>query len=434
MRIVVTFLKKMMPASLFGRVLLILVVPTVLAQLLTAYIFFERHWDNVTRHMSSSLAAEMVLLVNQHEEDAGFARIAKLARLMDIEPKFYAGRRLKSVPRDAEKEFPEFSRQLQARLNVPFNVEITKDKEYIFVNTEQSDGVLQLRASIKRLASSTTTIFIWWMVGSASLLFVVAVMFLRNQIRGVATLAEAAESFGKGQDMPFRPSGASEVRRAARAFLVMKERLRRQISTRVEMLAGISHDLRTPLTRMKLQLAMMPESTEIKDLSSDVVLMEHMIQEYLDFARGEGKEETSHVMLTELLGDAVKNYQRQNQPVKLRVTEDTMLYVRRRAFGRCLANLIDNALRYGKSCSISVRLTPSQLDIYLDDEGQGIAPENRVVVFRPFTRLETSRNQETGGVGLGLTIARDIVVSHGGEIILGDSPSGGLRVTVRLPL
>jgi two-component system osmolarity sensor histidine kinase EnvZ len=263
----------------------------------------------------------------------------------------------------------------------------------------------------------------------------IAVLFLRTQIRPITRLATAAENFGRGIDtQEFRPHGALEVRRAARAFLVMKERISRQLRTRTEMLAGISHDLRTPLTRMKLQLAMMKEDEEIKELTDDVQQMEHMIAEYLDFARGEGGEEAIKTSLAFLISDVVSDYKRLNQQVTFTVEVDLELFLRVSAFRRMLHNLVDNALRYGTHCTITLASAVNYCEIMIDDEGPGIPEDKRDEVFKPFSRLEASRNVKTGGVGLGLTIARDIVLAHGGAISLENSPKGGLRVIIRLPV
>jgi two-component system osmolarity sensor histidine kinase EnvZ len=274
-----------------------------------------------------------------------------------------------------------------------------------------------------------------WMLGTSVIFLFIATIFLRNQIRPIRRLAEAADSFGRGIDMPnYRPHGATEVRKAARAFIVMRERIKRQLRTRTEMLAGISHDLRTPLTRIKLELAMLPESEAVRELSDDVRQMEHMIQEYLDFARGEGREVALRVSLREMLEDVVSDYKRLSQDVVLIAGGDVTTDIRVSSFRRMLHNLIDNALRYGKRCDLTLRPASNYCEIMIDDEGQGIPVEKRDEVFKPFNRLEPSRNIKTGGVGLGLTIARDIVLAHGGSITLGSSPKQGLRVIIRLPL
>jgi len=428
--------KSFLPKSLFGRVLLILVLPTVLIQIVTAYIFFDRHWDNVTRHMSGTLAGEMAFFVHRlgalpPEQRSPLVVDFELSTGIDVffdPPESFA-------PKQGTHEFPEFQQLLRTKIRGPFTVRKIDDGATIETRIPMGGQVLRMETTVKRLESRTTIIFMLWMLSASVLFLMIAVIFLRNQIRPIRKLAEAADNFGRGVDIPnFRPSGATEVRKAARAFIVMRERIKRQLRTRTEMLAGISHDLRTPLTRMKLELAMLPQNEQVKELGDDVQQMEHMIQEYLDFARGEGREDTIRVSLRELLEDIVSDYQRQNADVTLAGSDDTMMDIRISGFRRMLHNVIDNALRYGKRCELSLRISANYCEVIVDDEGPGIPEEKRDEVFKPFNRLDPSRNSKTGGVGLGLTIARDIALAHGGSISLENSPRAGLRVIIRLPL
>ena len=296
--------------------------------------------------------------------------------------------------------------------------------------------MLRIEAPKKRLASSTTLIFIGWMVGSSILLVLVAILFLRNQIRPIVQLSSAAESFGRGQEVEgFRPSGAQEVRQAAQAFIEMRGRIRRQVESRTAMLAGISHDLRTPLTRMRLELEMLGGKQGLEELRDDVDEMQKMVESYLAFASGEGSEEASKISIGQLLSRAVEPYQRRKSDVNLGDVPDRSIAVKTQAMLRVIRNLIDNALRYGDHCWISVKLHRKKCLIIIDDDGPGIAQKDRESVFRAFKRLEESRNSETGGAGLGLTIVRDIVHAHGGDVSLEKSPQGeGLRVIISLPL
>jgi len=428
--------KQFLPKSLFGRALLILVLPTLLIQLLMAYIFFDRHWNNVSRYMSTTLAGEAAFLVrqlqtmpSQRKADivADFKNATGIDVVLDKAERFDAGR--------GGKEFEEFRSQLASKIKEPFTVHKSANGELIEVSIQLPSHTLRLETTIKRLESRTTMIFFLWMVGASSLLLFIAVLFLRNQIRPIRQLAEAADNFGRGIDtLSFRPHGATEVRKAARAFIVMRERIKRQLRTRTEMLAGISHDLRTPLTRIKLQLAMMPQTNEIRELTDDVQQMEHMIQEYLDFAGGEGREEALRIELGAFLADVVEDYRRLHSRVILSVEEPVEMEVRVGGMRRVLHNLIDNALRYGHSCQVSLRLLAGACEIWIDDDGPGIPSDKHDEVFRPFNRLDPARNLNSGGVGLGLTIARDIILAHGGSIWLDSSPAGGLRVLIRLPL
>jgi len=428
--------KSLLPKSLFGRALLILVLPTVLIQLVVVYVFFDRHWDNILRHMSGSLAGEIVFFTHQldaippeHREKftADFEMATGVDANFDEADSFNA--------RQGSDDFQEFQERLRGKLGLPFTVRKTTDGNLIEIKILLPDRTLRLLVSVKRLDSRTTIILLGWMFGASIIFLVIAILFLRNQIRPIRKLASAAENFGRGVDNPdFRPAGAAEVRKAARAFIVMRERIKRQLRTRTDMLAGISHDLRTPLTRMKLQLAMLGDDEAVQGLSDDVQQMEHMIREYLDFARGAGREDALRVSLRELVGDVVGDYLRLSADVTLEPGDDAMMDIRTSSFRRMLHNVIDNALRYGTRCTLSLRVATNYCEVLVDDEGPGIAQDQRDEVFKPFNRLEQSRNSKTGGVGLGLTIARDIALAHGGAISLDASPKGGLRVIIRLPL
>jgi two-component system, OmpR family, osmolarity sensor histidine kinase EnvZ len=294
--------------------------------------------------------------------------------------------------------------------------------------------VLQAAVPKKRLFTPTTYIVVLWMAGSSLLLFGVATLFMRNQVKSLRRLASAAESFGKGRDVPnFRLAGATEVRRVGAAFLLMRERIRRQISQRTEMLAGVSHDLRTPLTRMKLELELMEDNPTLAELKSDVAQMQGMVQGYLDFARGEGGETPREVDLPMLLEEVVANARRDGAPVTVAAPEAFAISLRPDAMKRCIANLIANARRYGSHVWVMAVPVRDGIDVLVDDDGPGIPTHRRDDVFRPFFRLDAARSPQTGSVGLGLTIARDVALSHGGDISLEESPQGGLRVRVHLP-
>jgi two-component system osmolarity sensor histidine kinase EnvZ len=299
--------------------------------------------------------------------------------------------------------------------------------------------VLEILVPHDRVTVSQPDIFILWMVVSALVLVTVAILFLRNQVRPIERLARAADAFGKGRDVPdFKPYGAIEVRRAAQAFLTMRERLERYLQQRTEMLAGVSHDLKTPLTRMRLQLAMMGPSPDIDAMRRDIIEMEHMLDEYLEFARGEGGEHSELCDLAALAREAAERAVRARMAERSRLTlampEPVQLSARRRALGRCITNLVDNALKHGKNVEVSVVRDERFAQIVVDDDGPGIPEDKREEAFRPFHRLDEGRNLQTGGVGLGLAIARDIARAHGGDLLLDASPQGGLRAIVRLPI
>jgi len=289
--------------------------------------------------------------------------------------------------------------------------------------------------------STNTHVWVLWMIGTSVIFLSIAILFLRNQIRPIERLADAAEAFGKGRDVPdFRPAGANEVRRAALAFIDMRERISRFVQQRTDMLAGVSHDLRTPLTRMKLELAMMKENSSIVALKGDLEEMEHMLEEYLAFARGQAGEGASDTDISQLLREVVGNAQRKadgKQPgktVEADVPDTLVIPVRPNALKRCVVNLVENAVRHGSHVRVALRQGDHAIEIVVDDDGPGIPPERREEAFRPFHRLDSGRSLATGGAGLGLAIALDIARGHGGDIILDDSPLGGLRGVIRVPV
>lgn len=327
------------------------------------------------------------------------------------------------------------TRALAGWVHRPFFIDAKSSDKFVDIEVQLDDGVIGFHISRKRLYSPTTTIFVLWMVGTSMLLFGIATLFMRNQVRAVRRLAFAADNFGKGRDVPdFKPEGAAEVRQAAAAFALMRERIKRQISQRTEMLAGVSHDLRTPLTRMKLQLAMMDGIDGVAELKDDVADMERMVDGYLAFARGEGSEGAESTSLTALLEDVVGKLRREGAAIDLHCEEEMTLALRPHAMARSLMNLVGNAVRYGKHVSVRASRRAGAAEVVIDDDGPGIPPERREDAFKAFVRLEESRNPETGGVGLGLTIARDILRGHGGDVLLESSPFGGLRVRLRLPM
>jgi two-component system osmolarity sensor histidine kinase EnvZ len=328
---------------------------------------------------------------------------------------------------------PILETALDERVRRTFTIGPYGDDNWVEIRVQLPDGVLDVRSPQRRLFSYTAFVFIGWVVGASMLLTWIAVIFMRNQVRPIRRLALAAESFGKGRDtMRLKPAGALEVRQAAAAFVTMRDRIRRQIVQRTEMLAGVSHDLRTPLTRMKLQLALQPDGEDTEELRADVTEMETMIEAYLAFARGEGGETPQRIDLALMLRDVVDGLPG-SQAVTVDAEPPIMLEIRPTAMKRCLGNLIGNALRYARTVHVSASWRQRTAAIVIDDDGPGIPPESREEVFRPFFRLDPSRNAATGGVGLGLSIARDIAHGHGGEIDLQDSPMGGLRVVLTLP-
>lgn len=433
-------IKRYLPRGLYGRAILIIIIPLVILQVVSGVIFYDRHWANVSRHRVNALAGEVAIVIELLRETKSQERRAALfeltARNLDMLVSMADGEILPNepyIPTGAlETTLSAALRHLTQR---PAIIDARTEPRRVLMLLQLPEGVLRVSISAERLISSTTKIFVLWMVGTSLVLFAVAALFMRNQISPLRRLAAAADSFGKGRDAPmFKPSGATEVRQAAAAFMIMRDRIRRQIQQRTEMLAGVSHDLRTPLTRMKLQLAMLGENPEISELQDDVASMEGMIEGYLNFARGEGSEVRQPTPIRSLLEDIVHEAARNDIAVSLNVTNDVELALARNAFKRCLTNLVDNAARYASEIAITAAQNGAVLEITVDDNGPGIPEAQREEAFRPFFRIDESRNAETGGTGLGLTIARDIVLGHGGTLSLDESPAGGLRARLRVPI
>ncbi len=440
------------PRTLKARASLIIVVPLIVVQIISTYIFYENHWDTLSRRMAASLAGDVAALANFIRDYPGeenfnwLKQNTKNTLKFDLSYKANAqitgDHALDSDPEDNSIVAGDvLAEAITESLQRPFRIDFVTHRadKMILIDVQLESGVLNVLAPRRRLFSSTTYVFVIWMVGSSILLFGVATAFLHHQVKSVRKLAHAVDEFGKGRDIAdFPAEGAFEVRQAARAFNVMRSRIKRQITQRTEMLAGVSHDLRTPLTRMKLQLEMFKpgvESGDIAALKGDAAEMERMLDAYLSFARGEGDEESVATNAGKLLESIATKYRRDGASVTLDVEQAKQsVPLRPVAFERCLNNLIGNAVRYAQNVWVIAKIKNLTLEIIVDDDGPGIPPDRREDVFRPFTRLEESRNPTTGGVGLGLTIARDTVRGMSGEISLSDSAHSGLRVYVRIPL
>jgi two-component system osmolarity sensor histidine kinase EnvZ len=339
------------------------------------------------------------------------------------------------VARESGSMHRTLAKALKGHLTNPFRIDTESLDQFVLVDVQLPEGVLKLTVNRKQLFSTTTYVFVLWMVGASMIVLGFAAVFMRNQIRPVLRLASAAEAFGKGRDVPaFKPEGAKEVRQAAAAFIAMRQRIFRQISQRTALLSGVSHDLRTPLTRMKLQLEMMGKDDGIVALKEDVAEMERMLDGYLSFARGEGSEKPQLADISVLLEESVRQARRKGGEITLRIESGLRVAVRPFAFQRCVTNLLDNAMRYAPHVSVQAGRWRDRIEVIVDDDGPGIADNYREDVFKPFYRLEVSRNPMTGGIGLGLSIARDVARSHGGDIVLGESPLGGLRARIWLPI
>jgi two-component system osmolarity sensor histidine kinase EnvZ len=432
-------LKHLMPRSLLGRTLLIMLVPLVLVQAIALQIFYGSHLNLVSRRLSGAIAGEIsytVDLMQRLKDPADREWALQSARrefVLDI--KLQPGAKLEPQKRIniLGPEDDDLAAALTEKFRVPFTMDWTSDPQSVLIHLQLPDGVLDVKAPRKRLAIGTIFLFVGWLVGSALLLFAIAALFMRNQVRAIRRLARSAEAFGMGRDVPaIRPEGASEVRQAAVALNRMQDRIRRFLAQRTEMLAGVSHDLRTPLTRLRLALAMLPRTEDLREdvaeMTADVEEMDRMIGGYLAFARGEGIEQAESVNLAVILDDVAAGARRAGAELDLNVPAELTLKLRADAVRRAITNLVDNARRHARHVVLAAAAQGRSVLVTVDDDGPGIPAAKRESVFRPF------ESGSSGGTGLGLTIARDIVRAHGGEIVLEDSPMGGLRARIRLPV
>jgi two-component system osmolarity sensor histidine kinase EnvZ len=433
--------KQYLPHSLFGRAITILIVPLLVVQLVAAYVFYDRVWETVTRRLSNAVAGEIgtvVQVMARHPDPESRYWITTVAGELNglqfiIEDGAILTNRHPGVGTGILERL--LVNALNERVRRPFRLDVWGHERDVQIDIQLSNGVLAVRVPRERLFTTNTYVFVLWMVGSSLILFAIASIFMRNQVRPIEQLAAAAEEFGKGRDVPeFKPYGATEVRQAAVAFNAMRERITRFVGQRTEMLAGVSHDLRTPLTRMKLELAMLGDAPSIGGLKSDVADMARMVESYLAFVRGEGEEQTEPTDIGKMLDELVTTARREGNSVALEAEGDLTLPLRPHAMKRSLNNLIANALRHAAQVAITAGRRGRAVEIVIDDDGPGIPAEARDDVFKPFFRLDPSRNPQTGGVGLGLTIARDVVSGHGGSIQLDTSPLGGLRARIKLPV
>lgn len=434
------FVKRFLPKTLLGRSLLIIVSPLILLQIVSAYVFYDRHWDTITWRLTSSLAGDIANVMQQiRREPEAVERIFEDAgRAMELKLSLQPGEILPNREEPADYGFIDalLAKALDERVKRPYRIDSSQFEERVVIDVQLADAVLTVIVPGSRLFSSTTYIFILWMVGTSLILFAVASIFMRNQVRPLRRLALAADRFGKGREMEeeHKLEGALEVRQAATAFNIMAERIRRQIRQRTDMLSGVSHDLRTPLTRMRLQLAMLGDNPEISELKENVVEMEKMIEGYLTFARGEGGERSVETDLTALVQDVAEKWKAGGVSVDCHVEGVVRAWLKPNAFRRGVDNLVANASRYGETVWIRAGKRGDAIEVTIDDDGPGIPPEQRAEAFRPFYRLDRSRNPETGGTGLGLSISLDVARVHGGDLFLEDSPHGGLRARIRLPM
>ena len=430
-----------MPKGLYARSIIIVVTPVVLLQSVVAFVFMERHWETVTGRLSAAVTQSIAAIIDVYEtypQDENREQLTRIAAdRLGLAISFLPP---DPLPAPAPKPFfslldRTLSSEIRRQIQRPFWIDTIGNSSLVEIRIKLKDSVLRVIARRSQTYASNSHIFIVWMVGTSFVLLVVALMFLRNQIRPILALADAAEGLGRGRDAPdFRPCGAREVRRAAQAFIDMRRRIERQIEQRTTMLAGISHDLRTVLTRFKLQLALIGDAQEVDAMVGDVDGMQHMLDEYLAFARGDAGEQPEQIDIVALLEVLKADAELAGHSATVDFEGEHNVVLRPNAIKRCLGNLVDNACSFGEIVSIDGRHGDGRLAIIVDDDGPGLSEDQYEMVFKPFQRLDDARNQDRGGTGLGLAIARDIARSHGGDIVLSASPMGGLRASVSLPV
>ena len=426
--------RSFLPKSLFGRAVLILVLPLILVQVVTSYVFLDRHVETVTQTLSQSIASEISYILNDpgdiEPEDikataAQFSFIAKISTppVHEINGSFGSAESILLA-----------TLEHSIKTNKP--IRVYTDDKHLNIVVPHKGKYIHFTTSSKRLVSRTTPLVLFWAITTSVVMFIIALIFLRNQIRPIRKLAAAANLFGRGVHLTnFKPAGAREVRQAATAFNKMLEKIHRQVSERTDMLAGISHDLRTPLTRMKLELEMLPKSNEIEALKEEVHEMEKMVEGFLAFVRGDTQELSEKVNLHQVLSSVAAGFKHSDLIINLTCPLSLDLIVRPSAFKRAFQNLMSNASHHASQLNITAEKDTGAggIRVQLDDNGPGIAEEQRENVFKPFYRCDTGRNLQSGGIGLGLSITRDIILNHGGRITLGESPEGGLQVEIILP-
>jgi len=430
------FIKKILPKKLFYRSLIIVATPIILLQIIITVVFFDSLWIKSNKEMTRALVSEVETVFDVYKSD-----LKDKKKILGLYRKnfdfIFIIKENESLPNKiAERWYSPMDRSLRREFKSSFENQYwfntTKYKEVVDLRIKYANNVIQILFPKSKIAPSSVRVFALWITLPGLLLIMIAIIFLKNQTRPIVNLAKAAEKFGRGQYInEFRPSGAKEIRQAAYEFDRMRKRISIHLNQRSEMLSGISHDLRTPLTRLKLQLAFLDQKDLAKKMSDDIEEMERMLNEYLEFARYQKNEETKLTDINFLIEDIVKKYEKNK--IDLELGEINQIKIRSNSFKRCLVNLLDNGLSYGKKIKIITKKTINNTIILIDDDGPGIIESERQNVIKPFYRIDKSRGQNKSSIGLGLSIANDIIRSHGGSIYLDKSPQNGLRVKISLP-
>ena len=432
--------RKLLPRTLFFRTMMLIFVPLIVVQIVSVVVFFDGSWSRMGRKLSDNLVDDIKVVLELKNQGLPLGKVKKIASQKNIEFVFYEGKSIDDFSQQI-KANPIVVAYLQEAMHGTFSgenwsiyVDGKNNGNTLIILLDKDNGVYKFSIPKKKIFSSSIFMFVVWMVATSIFLFLVSVLFLRIQVRSIAELAQTAENFGKGiYDDDFKPYGSSEVRMAGMAFIEMKKRIIKQISERTQMLAGISHDLRTPLTRMKLMVTMMENNPDKQDFLADIDEMEKMLNGYLSFVKGQGDEVPVEVDVDAMVKGIVARAL--NRKIKFKTSVDEKIIVaKEQSLRRAITNIVANACRYGKKIVVEVKKYDKKIAIFVDDNGPGIPKDKRDDVFKAFYRLDSSRNKETGGIGLGLAITKDIITAHGGKIFLDDSRLGGLRVIIDLPL
>lgn len=448
------FLKKLIPTTLFNRFLLIIVIPTIIVQIVAVYVFYYAHVDRISKYMASSLVREMRFFSDAVSQNYDSSLTDLLAENLDMKFSVDKTEKLTTIAKVADKSYKSpinailpiidslnrFKIELNSYGLTPFAIyKNAQDDERLIVKIESSfnEGVLTFDIPKTRVTNSSKTLFIIWLLTASFLTTFISIIFLKNQIASIKGLSKATEKFGRGQDVSgFKPSGAQEIRSVGLSFIKMKQRIARQLSQRTDMLSGVSHDLRTPLTRMKLQLELMKSDQATEDLKSDISDMEKMVNEYLEFAKGGQKENNQDVVVSDFLNKIIQYYKQLNKTIinEVELPENFTINIRKNSMKRVIRNLIDNAFNYGDKVILTTNLTSHTLKIIVEDNGCGVPTKELKNIFKPFYRVDSSRNLDKIGTGLGLAIVLDIISFHGGTVEAQKSQMGGLKIVISLPI
>lgn len=433
-------LRDLLPKGLYWRTILIILVPAAILQLLVTVVFLDDHWRFTSKRMSQGVAGDIAMVIDLYERAptrATFAEVRDLARRrlnldVAIDPTGALAAPKCSDLRASIDGYMEDA--LQDHLNRPIWYDASCRGRLVSIRVPINEGILVVRAFRDRVQARSGPLFVIWIMGATVFLAVVSILFIRNQVRPIETLADAMEDFGRGVDRGmFKARGAREVRRATHAYFDMKNRIKRHIDQRAQLLAGVSHDLRTPITRLKLQFAMMAPSDDLDLAKRDLAEMEATLEEYLAFAKGQFSEEPAQTDVRDLVRQATEEAARGGGGVALEPGAPLVVEVRARAVKRAVVNLVDNAIAHAETVRVSTAPFGAGAIVTVDDDGPGIAEDLYEDAFRPFSRLDETRTRNAKGVGLGLAIARDVARAHGGDVVLAKSPLGGLRATLKLP-